>query len=80
MFDLLLGCAIIVNTLDNKNVKLTIPKGTNPGQRFSIPQYGIPDINTRRKGNIYVIIDVQTPKVSDESLLNKIQQLRDEIK
>jgi molecular chaperone DnaJ len=80
LFDLLLGCVIIVNTLDNKNVKLTIPKGTNPGQRFSIPQYGIPDINTRRKGNIYVIIDVQTPKVSDESLLNKIQQLRDEIK
>jgi len=80
VFDLLLGCVIIIQTLDNRNVKLTIPKGTNPGQRFSIPQYGIPDINTRRKGNIYVIIDVQTPKVSDESLLNKIQQLRDEIK
>jgi len=79
MFDLLLGCVIIVQTLDDRNVRLTIPKGTNPGQRFSIPQYGIPDLNTRRKGNIYVIIDADTPNVEDESLLNKIQQLRDEI-
>jgi len=79
MFDLLLGCVIIVHTLDGKNVKLNIPQGTNPGQKFSIPQYGIPDINTRRKGNIYVIIDTETPKVTDESLLNKIQQLRNEI-
>jgi len=79
IFDLLLGCVIIVQTLDDRNVRLTIPKGTNPGQRFSIPQYGIPDLNTRRKGNIYVIIDADTPNVEDESLLNKIQQLRDEI-
>ena len=80
LFDLLLGCVIIIQTLDNRSVKLTIPPGTNPGQRFSIPQYGIPDINTRRKGNIYVIIDSKTPKVTNKSLLNKIQQLRDEIK
>ena len=66
-------------TLDDRSVKLTIPPGTNPGQRFSIPQYGIPDINTRRRGNIHVIIDAKTPKITDESLLNKIQQLRDEI-
>ena len=78
IFDLLLGCVIIVQTLDKRSIRLTIPQGTNPGQRFSIPQYGIPDINTRRKGNIYVIIDTETPKVTDESLLNKIQQLRDE--
>ena len=80
IFDLLLGCVIIIHTLDDKNVKLTIPKGTNPGQRFSIPQYGIPDINTQRKGNIHVIIDTETPNIEDESLLNKIEQLRDEIK
>jgi len=80
LFDLLLGCVIIVNTLDNRNVKLTIPKGTNPGQRFSIPEYGIPDINTKRRGNIYIIIDVKTPEIYDESLLNRIQQIKDEIK
>ena len=80
LFDLLLGCVIIVNTLDDRNIKLTIPPGTNPGQRFSIPEYGIPDINTKRKGNVHVIIDVETPKVTDESLLNKIKQLKEEIK
>jgi|TARA_B110000858_G_C17760635_1_gene454346 curved DNA-binding protein len=79
IFDLLLGCVIIVQTLDKRSIRLTIPQGTNPGQRFSIPQYGIPDINTRRKGNVNVIIDVETPNIEDESLLNNIQQLRNEI-
>jgi molecular chaperone DnaJ len=76
----LLGCVIIVHTLDNKNVKVTLPQGTNPGQTFSIPDYGFPDVNTRRRGNLYVIIDAETPKIENESLLNKIQQLKEEIK
>lgn len=80
LFDLLLGCVIIVHTLDNKNVKVTLPQGTNPGQTFSIPDYGFPDVNTRRRGNLYVIIDAETPKIENESLLNKIQQLKEEIK
>ena len=80
LFDLLLGCAIIVNTLDNRQVKLTIPPGTNPGQRFSIPGYGITDIHSKQRGNIHVIIDVETPKIADENLLNKIRNLKEEIK
>jgi curved DNA-binding protein len=80
LFNLLLGCAIIVNTLDNRQVKLTIPPGTNPGQRFSIPGYGITDIHSKQRGNIHVIIDVETPKIADENLLNKIRNLKEEIK
>ena len=63
LFDLLLGCVIIVNTLDGRNIKVNIPKGTNPGQRFSIQGYGIPDINTGHRGSIYVIVDVETPTI-----------------
>ena len=44
-------------TLDDRSVKLTIPPGTNPGQRFSIPQYGIPDINTLKLGTRTNIIN-----------------------
>ncbi len=79
LFDLLLGCVIIVNTLDGRNIKVNIPKGTNPGQRFSIPGYGIPDINTGHRGSIYVIVEVETPTITDENVLNKIKQVKKEI-
>jgi len=79
LFDLLLGDVIIVTTLDDRNIKLTIPKGTNSGQRFSIPGYGIPDINTAQRGNIHVIVEAETPEITDENLLNKIKQIREEI-
>ena len=79
LFDLLLGCVIIVNTLDGRNIKVNIPKGTNPGQRFSIQGYGIPDINTGHRGSIYVIVDVETPTITNENVLNKIKQIKKEI-
>ena len=79
MFDLLLGCVIIVNTLDDKSLELRIPKGTKPGTVFNIGGYGIPDLHTGRKGNIYVSIEAEMPKIDDELILKEIEQLRDRI-
>ncbi len=79
VFDLMLGCAILVVTLDNKQVQLKIPKGTRPGQIFSINGYGVPDINTRQRGNLYVEIDVEIPKVEDESVLKDIEDLKNKL-
>jgi len=80
VFDLLLGCAIIVETLDKKQVKLNVPRGTKTGTTFSIPGYGIPDLNTRKPGNIYVTIEAEIPKIDDENVLNTIQELRNKTK
>jgi curved DNA-binding protein len=79
VFDLLLGCVIIVKTLDDKKVKLNIPKGTKHGQVFSLPGYGIPNINTGRRGNLYVGINAEIPTIEDERLLQSIAVLRDQI-
>ena len=51
VFDLLLGCVIIITTLDNKKLELKIPQGTKPGAKFSIPGYGLPNMQTRQRGN-----------------------------
>jgi len=34
VFDLLLGCVILVTTLENKKLELKVPQGTNPGQNI----------------------------------------------
>ena len=79
VFDLLLGCAIMIKTIDNKRVNLNIPAGTKPGQTFSIPGYGLPNINTGRKGNIFVKIETEIPKIQDYGIAQEIKTLRDKI-
>jgi curved DNA-binding protein len=79
LFDLLLGCVIIITTLDNKQLELKIPQGTKPGTVFNITGYGIPDLHTGRKGNIYVSVDVDVPRIDDETILKEIEQLRNRI-
>jgi len=79
VFDLLLGCVIIVNTLDGKKVKLNIPKGTKHGQVFSIPGYGIPNLNTGKKGNLYVGIESDVPKIEEERILHSIAVIRNQV-
>lgn len=80
VFDLLLGCAIIIETLDKRNVRLNIPRGTKAGTTFSVTGYGVPDLHTRQKGNLYVTIDPEIPKIDDENVLNIIEELRNKTK
>jgi DnaJ-class molecular chaperone len=79
VFDLLLGCVIIIQTLDNKRVKLNIPKGTKPGQVFNIAGYGVPNLQTGRRGNLYVGIDCEIPNINEEDVLEEIQKIRNKI-
>jgi len=79
VFDLLLGCVIVIETLDDRKVKLTVPKGTKPGTILSITGYGIPDIHTQRRGNLYVQIETVIPKIDDTEILQKLSELKQNI-
>jgi curved DNA-binding protein len=79
VFDLLLGCVIIIHTLDDRKVKLTIPKGTQPGQTFSIPGYGVPNIKNGRRGNLYVVIETKIPNIEEENIIQSISLLRNQL-
>lgn len=80
LFDFLTGGVIIVKTLDNKEIKVSIPQGTHPGQVFNIPGYGIPNLRTGKRGNVYITINANIPKITDTHLLDKITQLKNELK
>lgn len=79
VFDLLLGCAIVVKTLDDRTVKLNIPKGTTPGKILSINGYGLPNINNGRRGNLYIKIEAEVPLIEEENILSQIQYVRDQV-
>lgn len=78
VFDLLLGCAIVIRTLDDRTVKLNIPKGTTPGKIMSINGYGLPNINNGKRGNLYIRIETEIPKIENETMLSQIQYIRDQ--
>jgi curved DNA-binding protein len=79
IFDLLLGCVIIIETLDDKHLELKIPQGTKPGIKFSIPGYGLPNMQTGKRGILFITIDAEIPKITDDAILDRIKQLKNEI-
>ena len=78
VFDLLLGCVILVTTLENKKLELKVPQGTNPGQTFNIPGHGLPNMQTGKRGNCYITIGIDIPKITDIDVLERIQKLKNE--
>jgi DnaJ-class molecular chaperone len=79
IFDLLLGSAIILETLDGKKFQLTIPKGTKPGTTFNVSGYGVPNVHSGRRGNLYVKVNGTVPTIEDEEILKTLEDLRHKI-
>jgi curved DNA-binding protein len=77
--DLILGCSIIVDTVDGRQLELRVPKTTRSGTTFSISDYGAPNVHTGRRGKIFLTIDAEIPKIEDEEMLNKIREIRNAI-
>ena len=76
IFDCLLGGSIEIKTLDDKRFKVNIPKGTQPGAVFSIPNHGIPNVQTGTRGNIFVEINAAVPKIENEMIMNELERIK----
>lgn len=56
-----LGAEITIPTLEGEE-KYTIPEGTQTGTTFTLKGRGIADINSGRRGDLYVTVTVEVPK------------------
>ena len=79
VFDLLTGCVILVTTLENKKLELKVPQGTKPNAKFSIPSYGLPNMQTGRRGTMLISIEADMPVITDSDVLDKIQQIKNKL-
>ena len=57
-----LGAEIDVPVLGGGSEKFKIPEGTQSGTNFTLKNKGIPDINSKRKGDLIITVAVETPK------------------
>ena len=72
----ILGCKKEVPTVQG-NIKLTIPAGSNSGDKHRIRGKGIDNSTNRHKGDMYVILNVRTPKKlskEQKQLLDKLNK------
>ncbi len=72
-----LGGEIDIPTLEGPDV-FTIPKGTQPGKDFRIPDKGIPRLRGRGRGDLVVVVYIETPtKLNKESeeLLRRLAEI-----
>jgi molecular chaperone DnaJ len=71
---LALGGEIVVPTLDGtENLKL--PEGTQTGTTLRLRSKGMPDVNGRGKGDLFVTVQVQTPKKLSKEQRHLLAQL-----
>ena len=57
-----LGAEIEIPILVGKPEKYEIPEGTQSGTTFTIRGKGVPDINSKRRGDLIITVLVETPK------------------
>ena len=71
-----LGTEILVPTLEGEHV-LKVPEGTQTGATFKTRGKGVPELNGRGRGDLYVQLKVQTPtrlSKRQRELLEELQQ------
>lgn len=71
-----LGCKKEIPTIYG-NVNLTIPDGTQSGDKHRLKGKGVEDPNSRRKGDMYVVINVIIPTKLSREQKKLFEQLRE---
>ena len=71
-----LGAMIEVPTLDGKE-EIEIPKGTQPGEVFTLRRRGMPDPRGGAVGDLHVQVQIEVPKKLDREQEELIRQLAD---
>ena len=54
------GADVVLNSIGEK-IKVKIPPGTKSGEQLRLQGKGLPDLNRRRKGELYILLNIKTP-------------------
>jgi len=69
-----LGGEVEIPTLEGPDA-LSIPKGTQPGREFRIPNKGIPRLRGRGRGDLVVIVYIEVPRKTNKETENVLREL-----
>jgi curved DNA-binding protein len=75
-FDAILGSVIVVDTVSDSKLEITVPAGIQSGQSIICRGHGLPQNQSETRGNMYVRINVKTPtniEDSDKFIIDKLR-------
>jgi len=78
VFDLLAGIKQNIQTPEGKSITLTIPASTSPNTVFSVSGHGLPDLNTKQRGNLFIEVICEMPKLNKHQI-DKIKSIKSEL-
>jgi molecular chaperone DnaJ len=70
-----LGAEVTIETFDGPQV-IRIPEGAQAGAQFKLRSLGVPELNSRGRGDLYVHVDVQIPKKLTREQRRHFEELR----
>jgi curved DNA-binding protein len=70
----MIGCKKKVKTLSNSTLDLDVRPGVTTGTEFAAGGHGFPNVNSGMKGRFVSVIKIETPAVTDPTI---VQQLKD---
>lgn len=71
----LIGTTIAVPSIEGKELSLRIPPGSKHKTKMRLPGHGLPHMRSDRRGDLYVIIQVEMPKNLTEAQKELVLQL-----
>ncbi len=71
-----LGAEIEIETFDGPQT-IRIPEGTQSGAQFKLRHLGVPEVNSRGRGDLFVHIDVQIPSKLTRDQRKLFEQLKE---
>jgi molecular chaperone DnaJ len=75
---LVLGDKVEINTIEGGKIRIPISEYSQIGQNLKIPFKGLRELNTDKRGDLIVTLDVNIPKTLDDSLKAIIIDLKEE--
>lgn len=76
-FDAMLGTSVIIETVEESTLDVTVPAGIQPGQLLACNGYGLPkNHQTGVRGNLYVRMNITIPRITDAVDESAIKQLK----
>ena len=70
-----LGAKVEVPTIDHSRALLKIPLGTRSGQQFRLREKGVQSLKTGKRGDQYVEVRIEVPKIADERSKQILREL-----
>lgn len=77
-FDAMLGTTIVVDTIANSHLEISVPAGIQHGQMINCRDHGLYEMNRQNaRGSMFVIVNIFTPNSLDSGdrvILEKLQE------